>query len=479
MTSPHPTQRAGLLPAVLVLLTLVGLLVALLVAIGGCQRSGADAEAAQTEHDHESESAQTEHAHEQEPAVADEHDHDEHAGHAHGAEEGSDLDRPVAELFAASCEHAMLTHECMECRYEVGVARVPSDLIADGLVSTAIASEQALPEVIELPGEIRFDEHRIAHLTPQVAGLVARVHVDIGSRVTAGDLLLELDSAELASAQADYLGAIAEEALAAKAGERLATLRAAKIASEREALETEQHLEGARIRSASTRQRLVTLGLSTAEIAALAAGGAERADGRLALRAPFAGEILSLHAVRGEQVEPGSELALLGDTAKLWVWVDVYEAQLGRLETLHREGALDVSVRVAAYPEREFPGRLDLLGRTMDEATRTVKSRIVLENPEGLLRPGMFAQVRLFLPGKERALAVPADALLADEGREFVFVHHDGEYFVRRPVRAGRSWAGSVEIIEGLALGQTVATAGAFLLKSDVLRSKMGAGCAD
>jgi len=476
MTDLHPAPRAANLPALLLMLSL-------LVALGGCQRSGADTEAALAEHEHESESAQAERAHEHEPAaaVSDAHEHKpgDVDAHAHGEEESSDLDRPVAELFAARCEHALPTHACTECRYEVGVARVPAALIAEGLIGTAQASEQALPETFELPGEIRFDERRIAHLMPQVTGLVARVHVDLGSRVAAGDLLLELDSAELAAAQADYLGAVAEEALAAKAGERLATLRAAKIASEREALETEQRLEAARIASATRRQRLVTLGLRDDEIAALAAGGAARADGRLALRAPFAGEILGLHAVRGEQVEPGRELALLGDTARLWVWVDVYEAQLGQLEALHADGALAVSVGVAAYPGREFPGRLDLLGRTMDEATRTVKSRILLDNPAGLLRPGMFARVRLFLPGDERALAVPADALLADEGREFVFVHHEGEYFVRRPVRAGRSWAGSVEILDGLAAGQTVAAAGAFLLKSDVLRSKMGAGCAD
>lgn len=410
--------------------------------------------------------------------------HDEHAEgdvHAHGAGEASDLDRPVDELFAARCEHDTLTHQCAECRYEVGVARVPADLIAEGLVATAIAREEALPEVIELPGEIRFDEHRIAHLTPQVSGLIAAVPVDLGSRVAAGDLLLEIDSAELASAQADYLAAVAEESLATRAAQRFAALRAAKIASEREALETEQRLEAARIASATGRQRLLTLGLRETEIAALRGGGATRATGRLALRAPFAGEILGLHAVRGEQVEPGAELVLLGDTAELWVWVDVYEAQLARLEALRRSGPVPVRVSAAAYPQHEFVGRLDLVGRTMDEATRTVKSRIRLGNPDGRLRPGMFATVRIALPGGSAAsaLAVPADALLSDEGREFVFVHHAGDYFVRRPVQSGRRWAGSVEIVAGLDAGQTVAAAGAFLLKSDVLRSKMGAGCAD
>ncbi len=457
MISAILSSRAALAPSFL-----------MLIALAACEPSGAGSGGGEAQPS----------ARAAEP-VEDGHDHGADEAHDHGAEEGSDLDRPIAELFAARCEHDMAAHQCAECRYEVGVARVPASLLAEGLIATAIARAQGLPEVIELPGEIRFDEHRIAHLTPQVTGIVARVHVDLGSRVAAGDLLLELESAELAAAQADYLGALAEESLAAKAGERLATLRAAKIASEREALETEQRLASARIRSAASRQRLSTLGLAADEIAALAAGGAARADGRLALRAPFAGEILGLHAVRGEQVETGRELALLGDTARLWVWVDVYEAQLARIETLHREGSLAVGVRVAAYPEREFAGRLDLIGRTMDEATRTVKSRILLENPEALLRPGMFAKVQLFLPGDQSVLAVPAEALLADEGREFVFVHHEGEYFVRRAVQAGRRWTGSVEILAGLAEGQTVAATGAFLLKSDVLRSKMGAGCAD
>ena len=70
-------------------------------------------------------------------------------------------------------------------------------------------------------------------------------------------------------------------------------------------------------------------------------------------------------------------------------------------------------------------------------------------------------------------------ALLEDEGRTFVFVHHHGDYYLRRPVVAGRRWAGWVEIKRGLRPAQTVVAEGAFLMKSDVLRSKMGAGCAD
>jgi cobalt-zinc-cadmium efflux system membrane fusion protein len=91
----------------------------------------------------------------------------------------------------------------------------------------------------------------------------------------------------------------------------------------------------------------------------------------------------------------------------------------------------------------------------------------------------MFVRVRLLLDRGHAVLAVPAEAVLEDEGRSFVFVRHDSEYFLRRPVVAGRSSDGWVEITQGLRGGETIVTRGAFLLKSDILRSKMGAGCAD
>jgi cobalt-zinc-cadmium efflux system membrane fusion protein len=115
----------------------------------------------------------------------------------------------------------------------------------------------------------------------------------------------------------------------------------------------------------------------------------------------------------------------------------------------------------------------------MDESSRTVKVRLAVQNGDGRLLAGMFAGVKLFLPGADQVLAVPRAAVLEDGGWSFVFVHYRGEDFVRRPVAVGRAWAGWTEIKQGLDPGQVVVAEGAFLMKSDVLRSKMGAGCAD
>ena len=391
---------------------------------------------------------------------------------------GGDLDLSPELLFAAHCEHGIPAHQCEGCRYEVGVVRVRPELIDAGLVVTAQARYSELPGEVFFTGEIRFDDRRIAHLGPRVAGTVLETRVDLGDRVEVGQALVTMESAELAGVQADYLEARAVLDLSRRSFARLRELREAGIASEREYLEVEQGLAAAEIRVNSSRQRLLQFGLEQGEVAALEAGGIAEATGRFAVRAPFAGEILDLHAVRGERLDPEDEIALLGDLGSLWVWADLYENQIGPVSEALADGPLAVEITVNAFPGRRFPGRLEFLGRVMDETTRTVKSRIAVPNEQGLLRPGMFARIRMPIGDTSARLVVPGDALLADEGREFVFVRHDDEYFLRRPVASGLRFGDRVEIVEGLAAGDAIVGTGAFLLKSDVLRSKMGAGCA-
>ncbi len=422
--------------------------------------------------------------HENEDAHLEAKDHEEeahaahgHEGHNHG-EEGEDLEKTVEELFAASCEHEMNTYACDECRYEVGVVKVPKDLIEQELVKVRKVARRNFDSAVVLTGEVQFDERKIVHLSPRVSGVVNSVAVDLGDSVKTGNVLVELESVELAEAQAYYLEALAEKRLAQKSLSRQQSLREKNITSEREFLEAQQVFESAGIRTNSARQKLLRLGLTAAEISTLRGKGQSSATGRLAIRAPFAGDVLELHAVRGERIEPGENMLLVGDTRTLWVWVDLYEAQLAPVNKALTSDGLPVSLSVPAYPDESFEGRMGFVGKVMDEKTRTVKARVTLDNPEGKLKPGMFARVRLELDAAGGKLAVPETAVLADDGQKFVFVHHKDDYFVRRPVKTGRKTGGFVEVLNGLESNQVVAVAGAFLLKSDVLRSKMGAGCA-
>jgi cobalt-zinc-cadmium efflux system membrane fusion protein len=391
----------------------------------------------------------------------------------------SDLDRPTEELFAASCEHARKTHECDECRYQVGVVRVPESLLKEGLVKTAFAERRSLETPVPLTGEVRFAERKVTHLSPRAEGVIRRVLVALGEKVTMGQPLLEMESAGLGEAESGYLEAEATLRLARKALDRQAALREEGISSEKEFLAARQEAESAGIRAQAASDKLRRLGLGQAEIVGLGKTGPTAAQGRLVLRAPAAGTILDMHAVPGEAARPDQNVFTIGDLSHMWAWADVYEGQVRQVLAHEHHGDMRATVTAKAFPGEVFPASVDFVAPSMDEKTRTLKVRVGVPNPKGKLRAGMFVSVELFLPSGPDALVVPRAALLSDEGRSFVFVRHHGDFWIRRPVETGRASGGQVEITRGLSGGEAVATEGCFLLKSDVLRSKMGAGCAD
>jgi cobalt-zinc-cadmium efflux system membrane fusion protein len=167
----------------------------------------------------------------------------------------------------------------------------------------------------------------------------------------------------------------------------------------------------------------------------------------------------------------------VSDDAVLWLWAVIDEDRL-RLLREEKDGALKVRARVASLAGETFEGEIDFIEPFLSGETRTARARIVLPNPSGRLVPGMFARLELGLLRKG-VIALPAEAVLFDEGRAFVFVRHADDFYVRRPVTAGESLGDDLVIEAGLEEGRRVVVKGAFLLKSDVLRSKMGAGCAD
>ena len=403
-------------------------------------------------------------------AKADHHAEGAEADDTHrgaGSKKTSDLDRPLEELFAATCEHRKKTFECDECRYEVGVVRAPASLVEGGLVKMAKAERRQVDVPITLTGEVRFDERRVGHVSSQVEGVVKQVHVALGDAVKVGQPLVDIESVVVGEAQSTYLEAEAMLEIARRNFARATELRRENISSEKEYLGAKQEFDAAQIRAQGARGKLSRLGT----------GGGTK--GRVVLRAPMDGSVLVMHAVSGEVAKTDESLITVGNNTTVWVWADLYERDIATVKQAEASGKLAAAVSVKAYPGVEFPGTVDLVSPAMDESSRTVKVRVVVKNDDRRLLAGMFAAVKLFLPGTDETLAVPRAAVLDDEGRSFVFIHHHDDYYVRRPVVVGRAWAGWVEIKAGLKETQTVVGDGAFLMKSDVLRSKMGAGCAD
>jgi membrane fusion protein, heavy metal efflux system len=395
---------------------------------------------------------------------------------ASGAAKPSDLDQPVDTLFAAMCEHGKKTHECDECRYETGIVRAPEKLFSCGLMKKVKAERRRVGSALALTGEVQFDERRVAHVSSQAGGIVRKVYVTLGDKVKRGQPLVELDSVTVGEAQDAYLEARAMLTLAQRTFERQTKLRQERISSEKEYLQAKQELDAAQIRLTGAVGKLTRLGMDVASVTALSQ---QDARGRLILRAPADGVVLLMHAVPGEVIKTEESLLTVGDSSTVWVWASIYERDMAAVRRAQSQKSLAASVAVRGYPGQEFPGAVDFISPAMEESSRTVKVRIVVANPDGRLLAGMFANVMVSLPSQGEALVVPKGAILVDEGRSFLFLHHHGDYYVRRPVTSGGSWDGWIEVKQGLSGGESVVTDGAFLMKSDVLRSKMGAGCAD
>ena len=412
-------------------------------------------------------------------------EHEEHEdAHGHGEEDAMAMSK--AELLGAECEHDVPTHQCDECRYEIGVVKVGPELFkgeepgSGGLVALSKVTRRAMASSVEVTGEVRLNENATTHINPRIEGIVQSVDVDLGSQVKKNDVLFRIDSVELGTTLTEYIKFKSLASLTGKNFEREKSLHERDISSERELIETQMAFEEHQTNLKAVEHKLHVLGLNEREIMAMASRERDKQLALLPVRAPINGTVIEKHVVAGELIEPGGDVMMVSDLNSVWVWADIYENDLARLLACKTDkGHPSVEVVVQAFPDRTFPGAIDYIGATMDEGTRTVKVRATLDNSDGLLRPGMFCQVRIEMGEAKDTLAVPSTAVLSDEGVDFVFTQLKDALYMRRPITKGRSAGGFVEIVSGLTEGEPIVSDGCFLLKSDVLREKMGAGCAD
>ena len=301
-------------------------------------------------------------------------------------------------------------------------------------VRTAEATEGTLDQRLESVGAVAFDERSVAVVQARVNGFVERLFARAPlDPVRKGQPLVEIVAPEWAAAQEEYLA-----------------LRNSKLANDA-------------LRQAA-RQRLVLIGMPEDAIAALEAGGTAQA--RITLHAPISGVIAELGAREGMTVMPGALLFRINGLATVWVNAEIPEAQAA----LVRPGAR-VEATVPAYPGEKFTGHVAAILPEVNAATRTLKARIELANPEAKLKPGMFATVDLSSQDRRKVVLVPSEAVIRTGQRTVVVVadtSQDGrQQFKPVDVEAGAEANGMTEIRKGIRPGMKVVTSGQFLIDSE------------
>ena len=319
------------------------------------------------------------------------------------------------------------------------------EAVAAADLKTETAAIRTVDRRIAAAGEIEWNSRRVVHLTARTPGRLERVLVVQGDRVREGQLLAEIYSPDYLTLQAEYIQAAAR-----------AKRQAGNPAEE----------GPARAVLAGARERLSLLGVIDSEIEAIDASGQPRP--LLHVHAPLGGTVLQCDVVAGDAVDLGTSLFRLADPSTLWAGLDIQEKDLGSLKP-----GDEVVLRTQAYPGEEFRGRLALVGDVVDAATRTVEGRVEMSNPGGRLKSGMYVEASIRPGGERRALAVPEESIQDDEGKPIVFVKTGERTFTRRPVQIGERFAGLVEVLKGVAEGETVVTSGSFLLKSEIRKGAL------
>jgi cobalt-zinc-cadmium efflux system membrane fusion protein len=322
--------------------------------------------------------------------------------------------------------------------------------------------------VREFPATIQANQNELAEVTTLIRGRVVKVYVDVGQDVKKGTLLTMLHSVDLGVAEGDYLKAGARLHEAELAHARAKELYENKAVSLAELQRREASMKTARAEVREARNRLDLLGVPREEIDRLDRELTIKAD--VPLRAPFDGRVIMRNITRGEVVETEQKLFTVADLSDVWVIANVPEKDVAFI----RKGQT-VEMVAAAYPHALFTGTVTYVGDVLDPATRTMRVRITAPNPDRLLKPEMFALVRVSAMETSDALAVPLAAIQTGAGGKIVFVQRaEGEFEVR-PVRVGEEHGDTVVILDGVREGERVVVAGSFALKSEMERDKIEA----
>ncbi|HSC87312.1 MAG TPA: efflux RND transporter periplasmic adaptor subunit [Polyangiaceae bacterium] len=315
-------------------------------------------------------------------------------------------------------------------------------------VETAAAPPASVQHT--LFARVAFDERRVAALGSPVGGRVSRVHVVTGDKVRVGQPLLTISSTEVGAARAQVTEAREARMLAEQVAARAALLVQQGAGSVAEQERAETALAQARAEERRAGQSLGALGVS-------------EAGGDYVLKSPIEGVVVERTVQAGNAVssDAGAALITVADLSAVWVLADVFEQDVPSIAT----GNAAV-VRVAALGGREFEGTVGYVGDIVDATTRAARARVELKNPDGVLRPGMYAEVEV--KGPQRAVAyVPVSAVLARRDEFYVFVPQGTSSYAPRKVKVGRQVGDHIAVVTGLEAGERIVTRGAILLDAE------------
>nr|WP_221229554.1 efflux RND transporter periplasmic adaptor subunit [Niveibacterium umoris] len=322
-----------------------------------------------------------------------------------------------------------------------GQIRISPEKVQKLGVRTVPAEARVLERNVRALGRIEIDERRTVAVAPRFEGWVERLLVNAtGQQVARGQLLFEAYSPELVSAQREY-------AIAARGAESLAQGDASAH-------------ESMRALADASLARLKNWEVSDTQIKDLTKQGDARRT--LGFRSPVSGVVMEKKALQGMRFMPGDTLFQIADLSSVWAIVDVNEQDIAAVQTGRK-----ASITLNAYPGKTFEGTVSYIYPTLNAETRTVPVRVELANPQGLLKPGLFASMTLSSAPGGSVVTVPTSAVIDSGTRQIVLVQRSEGHFESRGVKLGARSGEFVEVLEGVQAGDLVVVSANFLIDAE------------
>ena len=325
----------------------------------------------------------------------------------------------------------------------------------------ACTSDASMEQVREVLADVRVGEDKHRLLKSHAVLHLARLEFERQSRLSRQEI----------SSKKEYETSRSE--LQAALAEFDATREAIRFESDEHHMEMERQVKVARSAMEAAKRRLLILGSSENDIDTMTSKSSVDLS-RYELVSPVAGTLVERHAVAGEAVREVDRIFTIADTESSWLMLDVRVYDLVSIRLGQR-----VLFIVDGLEGHSFEGRIEWIAAQVDEQTRTVKVRASIQDAMGLLRANMFGRALIVAGSDEPVLAVPIDALQTDGCCRLVFVQQADNLYMPRKVTTGAKAGGLVAVLAGLREGERVVTTGSFLMKTEILKANIGAGCCE
>jgi cobalt-zinc-cadmium efflux system membrane fusion protein len=330
-------------------------------------------------------------------------------------------------------------------------------------IETAPARDASVAVGAEAPARIQYNMNAFADVRAAVPGIVREVRVDLGEEVEKGDILFVLESARVGEVQAQIRSARQQQRVSKSNVERKKKLYDKDLTSKRELELAEQDYEDA---TATLRSLEESLRLS---------GSSSRSTGgRYVVRAPLGGTVVERPGVVGAFATEETSLASIADTSTMWAMLDIPER-----DSFALQDGQGVQLSVDGAGDRTFGGEITWISPEVDPRTRTINVRAEIDNADGLLRANQFARATIGIEPGSNGLVVPRDAIQRFENVSVVFVRLERGKYEPRVVEPLHRTAKLVQVRGDVQKGDEVVTTGGFILKTELSRDSIGAGCCE